>query len=139
LPAYQVRFVVAGRFNPLLPEKVCVHLGKLTSAEDVDDYEVLRVVAVGKGQQSRVDGMDVRGGSAGESADVEPLVQAVFAEISADNLAQRIDQPIDAARASYLLDRVTFDSDDEVVDCVASFYYSGTDHLNTSCYYWLAA
>jgi len=109
-------------FYPLLPEDVCVHLGKLASAEDVDDYEVLRVVAIGKPQQSRVDGMDVRGGSAAESADVEPLVQAVFAEISADNLAQRIDQSIDAARASYSLDRVTFDSDDEVVDCVASFY-----------------
>jgi len=50
------------------------------------------------------------------------MLQAVLSEINADALASLIGQPIDSARASYVMDSVTVNSHDDFNHTVTSFY-----------------
>ena len=109
-------------FLPLLPPQLCARLGELATEEDLTDCQILRDVTSGMNAESSGHGADAGGRTTEEPAGIEALVQAVFAEISAENLARRIGRSIDAARAAYSLHTVILDSADEVNDCVASFY-----------------
>ncbi|MCK4658164.1 MAG: hypothetical protein KAV82_01455 [Phycisphaerae bacterium] len=109
-------------FFPLLPLELCARLGELATEGDIADYQILRDIVSGMNTASSGNGADAGGRTTEEPNGIEALVQAVFAEISAENLARRIGLSIDTARAAYSLHTVILVSADDVNDCVASFY-----------------
>jgi len=56
-------------------------------------------------------------------------LQSILSEISAETLTNLIGQPIDTARAAYIMDSVTVDSYEEFNDTIASFYFHLVRHI----------
>lgn len=115
---------------PLLAMDQSLRLCGLGAAKDHDDVQCLldavRGRAVSAKPRTKTPSAPPKTTSAAEAA-----VAAVLDEISAEALARNIGEPIDLARASYTLERVTVDSYEAFADEVAAFYRSVLWHTGT--------
>lgn len=110
---------------PLLPRDECLQLSKLADGGDYEDVRCLLDAACGALSRAVPPARAASSQDASSSPhdhDEYAEVDAVLAEISAENLAHTIGLPIDSARAAYAVDRVTVDSHEEFLDAVAAFH-----------------
>ncbi len=108
---------------PLLGMKDCIRFGQFAGKGDHEDVRLLIDAAQGRSPESQTPVMALRAersvkGLRPESAAFETVVS----EISADTVARKIGLPIDTARASYHMDRVTAETYDEFNEAVSSYY-----------------
>jgi len=108
---------------PLLSMNDCIALSQFAAESDHDDVRLLYDASFGKGISQ-----PATGGTTKLRSKKTKLEKAgadldnVLSEIDSESLTQKISLPIDAARASYLLDSVTLDSHEQFYDTITAFY-----------------
>lgn len=105
---------------PILPVADCVALGRFASKADDDDVRRLFEASAGKRffdhSRAKVSSPER------EEGDARAAVDAVLTEISAEALARKIGNTIDAARARYVLPSIIAGSHEEFLNTVCAFY-----------------
>lgn len=105
---------------PILPAADCVALGRFAAEVDDEDVRRLFEASAGKGL---VDRPAAKAPSSKQvEGDAAAAVDAVLGEISAEALARKIGNAIDAARARYVLPHVIVGSHEEFLDTICAFY-----------------
>lgn len=117
----------AGLF-PLLPAEQCLALCRTAQPDDLEDVQELLLAGSGK---ATTFGVDQAPRTAPVSGEPDPGIAALLAEISIDSLAQKIDAPVDTARAVFALDRITVESDAEFWETVGAFYVTLLRHTGS--------
>lgn len=111
------------RVLPVLSMEDCIGLSQHATQADHEDVGLLFGAAGNK--------LTIRGGPPPPETDAESSGQpdaagaaldALLSEISVETLAEKIDGPIDEARATYRIESVTTDSYDEFLEAVVAFY-----------------
>ncbi|MCO6438540.1 MAG: hypothetical protein J5J06_15725 [Phycisphaerae bacterium] len=105
---------------PLLSARTCVALSRFATKEDDCDVRRLFEASAGKGLIDRH--TPTASSSRRRKGDAATAVDVVLAEISADALAQKIGNPIDAVRARHVLPHVIVASHEEFLDTTCAFY-----------------
>ena len=108
---------------PLVPIKECIGLSQFARQSDYDDVRLLYDASFGPGiypvqmtGPAKVSNKREKVNKAGADLD------NVLSQIDSEYLAQNIAAPIDTARASYLVDSVTIESYEQLLDTVSAFY-----------------
>lgn len=116
---------------PLIPMKSCIQLSQYANQRDYPD--VLRLFDSAQKDFKRtgftveqVDGKKEL--SLGEEPD--SLLTYFLQELSAKNIADQVLIPIDNARASYNMDKITVENHAEFNEAIVSFYIHLLRHLN---------
>jgi len=104
---------------PLLPLRECIRLSQFALESDLEDFQRLLDAIRGKGMSRSKPQVPLQVQSQGDPA--EALLNDILARIEARALSDEVGQRIDAARASFLLENVTVDSDEEFYQIVESF------------------
>jgi len=108
---------------PLLPMDSCINLSQHAKKGDHDDVRQLYKAAFGEGFSSlpysvgkteTVPSHDMKRGN--------DLLERVLAELSEENLTEKIGQRLDEARGSYIMDTVTVKNSFEFNDAITAFY-----------------
>lgn len=115
---------------PLIPMDQCLQLGRLASSDHLPDTQHLLDAA--RGKMLPVRDTVTRRASGHQVRHAEAAVDVAMDEISAEALAAKIGAPIDAARASYLMDEVTVDSYEAFQDAVAAYYLAMLRHTGAA-------
>jgi hypothetical protein len=116
--------------RPLLSVQSCIKLSQYATSHDVEDVLGLyRVATGGTGsppayQPSRRH--PPKPGRKGSSSTLD----IVLAEIGKEYLTEKISGPIDAARASFLLESVTAENPVQTLETITSFYIHLQRHTN---------
>ena len=115
---------------PLIEMRNCLRLAQLATEAGDADVRLLYKASFGDA--------DLRG-SKREHENVQPkqketlsnsLLENLLDQLSADTIAREVLLPIDAARASYVVDRVTVESYEEFLDSVSAFFAHLLRHRN---------
>lgn len=107
---------------PLLGMKEWLSLAKLATDDDYPDVRLLYRAASGDATSEHLNAMPSEGVPI-ESGDLsKSLLAHLLAELSAEKIAKEVLLPIDTARASYIVNRVTVTNFDEFLDCITAFY-----------------
>jgi len=107
---------------PLIEMKEWLNLAKVAAEADHTDLRLLYGCAFGD-TISECLAAERSGAPLAESSDLSgSLLAHLLTELSAEKIAQEVLLPIDTARASYLVDRVTVTSFKEFLDCITAFY-----------------
>jgi hypothetical protein len=108
---------------PVLPILECIKLSQHAKDSDYEDVKILLNASFGE-KAKKLSCLDdgYRSKNRGNTIDGERMLQTVLSEINAEALASLIGQPIDSARASYVMDSVTVNSHDDFNHTVTSFY-----------------
>lgn len=106
--------------RPLIAVADCIRLSQFASESDHQDVQILYRVA----ELTPADQGDVVPTKPAESpsSETDDRVEALLAEIAADNIARKVGLAIDSARAAYVLGSVTAKDHQEFLDGVAAFY-----------------
>ena len=108
---------------PVLPIFECIKLSQHAKDSDYEDVRMLINASFGeKAKKLSCLGEVHRSKKEATPIDREGMLQMVLSEINADALASLVSQPIDSARASYVMDSVTVNSHDDFNSTVTSFY-----------------
>jgi hypothetical protein len=110
---------------PLLPTGVCIALSQFASDADHEDVTLLFEAAAGRGINRRADmGTDPTDSSkpnrTGDNPDA--VLDLILSEMDAETLTREISLAIDTARATYMMNSVTVDAHEELLDIVSSFH-----------------
>jgi hypothetical protein len=112
---------------PLLPIRECILLTQFALDSDLEDFQRLLDAIRGKGMSRSKPQVPLQVQSQGDPADA--LLNDILSRIEARALSDEVGQRIDAARATFLLENVTVNSDEEFHEIVTSFYI----HLLRTC------
>lgn len=115
--------------RPLVDPTDCIRLSQFAAAADHADVVLLFEVSAGRAPARPAPAVPVRetrpvSGNRGQLA-----LDTVLAQISEPALVQAVRQPIDVARACYILEHNTFESAEEFNDTVAAFYLHLIRHV----------
>jgi len=113
---------------PLLPVEQCLKVARFATDEDHGDIQYLL-----DGASGRVAGPPREELSIPKPAPstMKETVSAVLAEISTETLAKKIGQPIDSARATYVMDGVIIEDYEVFRDAIAAFYLALLRHTGS--------
>jgi len=112
---------------PLLPMRECIRLSQFALDCDLEDFQRLLDAIRGKGMSRSKPQVPLPVQSQGDPA--EALLNDILSRIEARALSDEVGQRIDTARASFLLENVTVNSDEEFHEVITSFYI----HLLRTC------
>ncbi|MFC1814049.1 hypothetical protein ACFL03_15300 [Thermodesulfobacteriota bacterium] len=108
---------------PLLAMTECIKLGQLAHESDHEDVRLLFSASFGDKAWHSTQKVDWQVSSETlAGAQDERILQSILSEIDSEALAKFIGQPIDVARATYIMDTVIVKSSDEFNHTIASFY-----------------
>jgi hypothetical protein len=114
----------------LLSVGSCIKLSQCATSADFNDVlDLYRTVARTTDIPSQVQRAQQKQPATGRKAKSSTL-EIVLAEIEKEHLTSIICLPIDAARASFLLDRVTVDNSQQALDVITSFYIHLLEYTN---------
>jgi hypothetical protein len=117
---------------PLLDVATCIQLSQFAASSDYDDVLVLFRLADGRSGSSfcrtAQTGAPTR---ATWKASGPSRLDGVLAELDRDALTKNVALPIDAARACYVADAVTVQSDEEFLDAICAFYLHMLRHTGS--------
>lgn len=117
---------------PLLPMDRCIELGRLAKEADHDDVRDLIEVTSGK-TPARVHRLHpTASGSQSAPTEDAAALDVVMSEISSEALTDKIGLPIDTARAAYVMDTVTAESNQAFNDTISAFYLHLLRHTGLS-------
>jgi hypothetical protein len=105
---------------PLLPMRECIRLSQFALDCDLEDVQKLHDALRGKGMSRSKPQVPLPVQSQGDPA--EALLNDILSRIEARALSDEVGQKIDAARASFLLENVTVDSDETFYEVVETFH-----------------
>jgi hypothetical protein len=118
---------------PLLPMLECVALTQFAAESDAHDIRLLYEVV--EGQAIWMEPAVLRGArpvaDALQGEKGEALVDSVVSQIDRIALAKNVTMPIDAARATYVLNSLTTASSEEFYDVIAAFYLHLQRHVHS--------
>jgi hypothetical protein len=106
---------------PLLPMQQCVQLGRLAAETEAEDVRQFLAAVAGRTAMRDSTQTEVAT-TTGHAVNTEATLDTALTAISAQALVQKIDGPVDAVRAAYVLPSVLVGSYDEFIDAVAAFY-----------------
>ena len=108
---------------PLLPFQAVKKISLYAGDDQADDV-LLLMKAISGESKGRIDGVKAAFRTIRHNIkDRENLLfKYVIDEIGRDTLIQRVDMPIDSARASFCLEKVIIDYSDELSQTIAAFY-----------------
>jgi hypothetical protein len=107
---------------PLLKSQQCCGVCRHAPEADEEDVRCFLDAASGKVHRiARSTAVVVASGGAAETG-ADATAEAVLNEISQESLALRIGQPIDTARAGYVVTDVAVESQDDFFDIITAFY-----------------
>jgi len=112
-----------GNLFPLLPMTHCISLSQFAEERIQADVRKLYKASFNEGIGDRPISVDEsrRDQSVGDENEKE-LFERLLAEISQENLTEKIGQPLDTARSSYVTDAVTIKDGFEFNEAVTAFY-----------------
>jgi hypothetical protein len=119
---------------PLLPMLECVALTQFAAESDANDIRLLYEAV--EGQSIWTEPVVLR--SSSHDADFlndqkdEALVDSIISQIDRIALAKKVAVPIDAARATYVLNTLTTGSSEEFYDIVVAFYLHLQRHVHST-------
>jgi hypothetical protein len=124
----------------LLSMELCIKLTQHANKNDYDDIRQLHKAAFGEGWHALPFSVDKTKTVRSHEGDWESeLIERLLAELSEENLAEKVGQRLDEARGSYIMDTVTVKNGFEFNDAITSFYAhmfrrtaSPTGHLKRS-------
>ena len=105
---------------PLLPMDTCIRLSQFAGESDHEDVRRLYDAAFGRTGAPPEPGRPVAARRPGD--DGAAALEAVLSEIDPDTLAEKIERPIDTARAGWTMDSVTAESEAEFHDVITGLY-----------------
>ncbi len=106
---------------PLLSMELCIKLSQHAKKGDHDDVRQLYKAAFGEGFGKPPYPSDETANSS-ESNRENDLIEKILAELSEENLTEKIGQRLDEARGSYIMDTVTVKNSFEFNDTITAFY-----------------
>ena len=106
---------------PLLSMELCIKLSQHAKKGDLDDVRQLYKAAFGEGFGKPPYPSDETANSR-ESNRENDLIEKILAELSEENLTEKIGQRLDEARGSYIMDTVTVKNSFEFNDTITAFY-----------------
>ena len=118
---------------PLLPMDLCIKLTQNAKDSDYEDVRQLFKAAFGEGLSVLPDSGEQ--GKIGRSCDMDGddnLLEGLLAELSEDSLVKHVGQPLDEARVSYAMDRVTVKDGFEFNESISAFYAHMLRHIGLS-------
>ena len=113
----------------LVPIDLYFKLCQFTGKDDLkEDSRYLRDVFEGRtgtidNKQLLDDNLDIREGKISKAD-----LQRIFSQISAEQVSKKISQPLDHARAVYIVDKITIDSTEQFFKMITSFYLHLISH-----------
>jgi hypothetical protein len=118
---------------PLLPMASCIELSQHAKGNDHDDVRQLHKAAFGEGldglsHQVKETGAIQLSGDSGEKG----LVEKIMAELSEDNLAEKVGQRYDEARGRFVMSSVTVKDGFEFNETITAFYAHMFRHTSSS-------
>lgn len=117
---------------PLLSVGPCIKLSQCATSADFNDVlDLYRSVARTADNPAHLRRTHKKQSASGPKAKSSTL-EIVLAEIEREHLTSIICLPIDAARASFLLDRVTVDSSPHVLEVITCFYIHLLQYTNST-------
>ncbi len=106
---------------PLLSMDSCINLSQHAKKGDHDDVRQLYKAAFGEGFGKPPSPSDETANSS-ESNRENDLIEKILAELSEENLTEKIGKRLDEARGSYIMDTVTVKNSFEFNDAITAFY-----------------
>jgi hypothetical protein len=107
---------------PLLKNRQCCEVCRHAADEDQEDARCFLNAASGKVNGNAALPVPAAAAAAEADGGAAATAEAVLTEISQENLAQKIGQPIDTARAIYVITDVAVESRDSLFDIITAFY-----------------
>lgn len=113
-------------FFPLIAMKDCLQLTQYALEKDYPDVLMLFDSIRGKRTEKITEGAPAK---AVESAEPGSMLEYFLNELSAESIAREIFNPIDEARASYIMDSITAANNEEFNEAISAFYVHIYRHL----------
>ena len=116
---------------PLLPMSLCLQMARLGTEQDPEDVQLFLDAVRGNvpGNQEVVPALTAPSAHPDQDR-AGAVVETVLREIGAEALARKIGKPVDAARASFVLEGVTLDSYDAYLETLSGFYLHLLRHID---------
>jgi len=116
-------------FYPLLEMKDYIKITHLAQESDYDDIKKLFRAAYGDTIQLLKTAKTTDAGQQASAPKSSTLLEQFLRELSSENIAREVLLPIDTARASYIIDKVTVGSYEEFLETITAFYAHILRHL----------
>lgn len=113
---------------PLLPMENCIKLSQFAGDSAHDDIRSLYQAAFGEGVRRKPVAVDLSSGGQKKKT----LFESLLAEISRENISERIGKPIDQARFSYVTQTTTVKDGFEFNEAVTAFYAHMVRHTGST-------
>jgi len=111
---------------PLMQMNECIKLAQFATEKDYSDVQMLFDITQGKLAKAST---TVTPDKAKESAEPDSLLEYFLSELSAENIAREIYNPIDEARASYQMDSIQAGNHEEFNESITAYYIHIYRHL----------